>query len=225
VGSPTWRGTGFGTVLADFDLDGAPDLAIANGRIVEPRTGIKLDTSAPPDPAQTSTAFWTPYFERNQLFANDGKGRFKDISLANPAMCGISGVSRGLACADFDNDGALDLLVTSIGAPARIFRNVAPKRGHWLMIRTFDPRLNRDAYGAEVTVRAGDRKWFRLANPAYGYLCSNDPRVHFGVGPAERVDEILVVWPDGLQESFPGSDVDKLLTLRRGEGKKSENGK
>jgi hypothetical protein len=205
-----WRGTGFGTVLADFDHDGAPDLALVNGRIGEPRTGIR----------PTTGTFWAPYLERNQLFANDGKGRFRDISLANPAFSGTPAVSRGLACADFDNDGAVDLLVTTIGGPARLFRNVAPNRGHWLMIRAVDPRWKRDAYGAEVTVRAGDRKWFRLVNPGYSYLCSNDPRVHFGVGKNERIDEIRIVWPDGLEETFPGGPADRMMTLQRGDGRK-----
>lgn len=220
VSASHWRGTGFGAVLADFDHDGAPDLAIVNGRIVEPRSGAKLDRSS----------FWGPYRERNQLFANDGKGHFRDICRSNPAFCGVPGVSRGLACADFDNDGAVDLLVTSIAAPARLFRNVAPKRGHWLVLRALDPRLKRDAYGAEVTVRAGDRRWFRLVNPGYSYLCSNDPRVHFGLGPIDRIDAIDVVWPDGLEEVFPGGSVDRLITLRRGDGQASagrqaENGK
>jgi hypothetical protein len=163
--------------------------------------------------------FWAPYFERNQLFVNDGKGHFQDISLSNAAMCGVPGVYRGLACADFDNDGALDLLVTAIGAPARLYRNIAPKRGHWLMIRALDPKLHRDAYGAEIILQAGTRRRFGLVSPGYSYLCSNDPRVHFGLGAVERIDEVQVVWPDGSQESFPGGGVDRLVTLHHGEGK------
>ena len=205
-----WRGTGFGTVLADFDDDGTPDLAIVNGRIGESRTGVKPTTSS----------FWGPYLERNQLFANDGKGRFRDISLSNPAFSGAPAVSRGLACGDFDNDGGLDLLVTSIGAPARLYRNVVPNRGHWLIVRAVDPRFKRDAYDAEIIVKAGDRKWFRLLNPGYSYLCSNDPRVHFGLGKNERYDEIRIVWPDGLEEVFPAGRVDRIITLQRGEGRK-----
>src|SRR5207253_529220 len=101
----------------------------------------------------------------------------------------------------------------------RLYRNVAPKRGHWLMIRAFDPVLRRDAYGAEITVRAGERRWLRLINPGYSYLCSNDPRAHFGLGEAARVDEIAVRWPDGSAEVFPGMEVDQAAVLRKGEGK------
>jgi hypothetical protein len=209
LASPRWRGTGFGTVLADFDHDGAMDLAIVNGRIGH----------GPPAEAKTLGPFWSRYAQRNQLFANDGRGRFRDISEDDEAFCQTAAVSRGLACADLNGDGALDLLVTTIAGPARLYRNVAPKRGHWLLVRALDPALGRDAYGAEVTVCAGGRRWLRCINPGYSYLCSNDPRAHFGLGPAERVEAIEVLWPDGTAEAFPGQSVDQMVLLRKGEGK------
>jgi hypothetical protein len=86
------------------------------------------------------------------------------------------------------------------------------------MVRAIDPALRRDAYGAEVRVRAGDRRWVRWINPGSSYLCSNDPRAHFGLGPAAKVDAIQVVWPDGMEEQFPGGAADRLVVLRRGEG-------
>src|SRR5205814_4233017 len=122
-----------------------------------------------------------------------------------------------LACGDIDGDGALDLVVTSISSRARLYRNVAPKRGHWLMVRAVDPALQRDAYGAELTVRAGSRRWVQVLNPGYSYLCSNDPRAHFGLGQTPRVDEIRIRWPDGSEESFPGQAADQLVVLRKGE--------
>jgi hypothetical protein len=209
IAGARYRGTGFGTVLADFDLDGALDLAVANGAVFLPKSGV--DPSAP---------FWSRYAERNQLFANDGQGLFRDVSRENPAFCGNRAVARGLACGDITNHGSVDLLVTSIAGPARIYRNVAPRRGHWLLVRAVDPALKRDAYGAEVTVRAGGRTWWRLLNPGFSYLCSNDPRVHFGLGPADHVDAFQVIWPDGSEEVFPGQPADRVVTLRKGEGRK-----
>ncbi len=86
-------------------------------------------------------------------------------------------MSRGLAWGDLDNDGAVDLLVTTIAGPARLYRNVAPKKGHWLMVRAIDPALGgRDALGAEITVVADGRRWLGWINAASSYLCSNDPR-------------------------------------------------
>jgi hypothetical protein len=210
LAAPRWRGTGFGTVLIDFDHDGWLDLAIVNGRVAR---GKPADAPGLPD-------FWRPYAERNQLFLNEGKGHFRDISAANPAFCGTPGVSRGLAWGDFDNDGAVDLLVTAAAGPARLFRNVAPKRGRWLGVRAVDPELRRDAYGARVTVKAGGRRWVAEVCPGQSYLSSGDPRVHFGLGPIERVDELRVDWPGGLAETFRPGRLDRYVTLTRGKGKK-----
>jgi hypothetical protein len=204
-----WRGTGFGAVLADFDQDGAPDLAVVNGRVHrgKPAAVASLDP------------FWSLYAERNQLFANEGKGHFRDISAENRPFCGRYGVGRGLACGDVNGDGAVDLLMTTVAGPARLYRNVAPERGHWLLLRAIDPTLRRDAYGAEITVHAGKRRWVNWVNPGSSYLCSNDPRVHFGLGSATQVDAIDVLWPDGLTESFAGGAVDRVQVLHKGNGR------
>jgi hypothetical protein len=202
------RCTGWGTVMADFDLDGAPDVAVVNCRVNRGRTA-----------KDTGLGFWQDYAEHNQLYANDGQGKFRDLSSANSALCGIWNVGRGLAVGDFDNDGAPDLLVTSTGGAARLFRNVARQRGHWLRVRALEPPHNRDAHGAEVRVRAGDRQWLRLVHPAQSYLSSCTPLALFGLGRAEHIDGIEVTWPDGARELFAGGGVDCQRDLRRGEGR------
>ena len=146
-------------------------------------------------------------------------GRFRDLSLQEAALCGTPNVARGLAYGDVDGDGALDLVVTTAGGKARLYRNVAPERGHWLLIRAVDPQLGgRDAYGAEVRVRAMGRHWLRVINPASSYLCSNDVRAHFGLGAAEHVEAIDIRWPDGTAESFPGCRADQKIVLSKGKG-------
>lgn len=148
---------------------------------------------------------------------------FRDVSPANPAFCGRWNVARGLACADFDDDGAPDLLVSTIGGRARLLRNAAPNRGHWLKVRLLDPKCNRDAYGAEMIVQSGPRQWLRLINPARSYLSSSSPWAFVGLGATTRIDAILVTWPDGTKEKFTGEKllgaVDRSIVLRKGEGR------
>jgi hypothetical protein len=211
LASPRWRGTGWGTVLADFDHDGALDLAVVNGRVARGR-----------DANPQLGLHWSRYAERNQLFAGNGNGSFTDISTRSPAFCGSAGVYRALIMADVDGDGAVDLLVTSVGGPARLYRNVAPKRGHWLMVRAVDPALKRDAYGAQITVKAQQKSWLSGIYPGQGYLGSHEPRAHFGLGPVTRVDSIEVRWPDGTYEAFEGRPANQAVQLVKGKGIRRE---
>ncbi len=204
------RSTGFGTAFVDLDRDGWPDLAFVNGGVLRNRD------ANPADP------FWAQYAQRNQLFANTGGGKFRDVSASNPALCGFPFVGRGLAVGDFDNDGAPDLLITEIGGRARLLRNIAPAQGHWLAVRALLPLAHRDAYGAEVTVRAGEHSYWRLLTPGTSYASSNDPRGHFGLGPHGRYDAIDVLWPDGRAETFEGGAADRAIELRQGEGKEQK---
>lgn len=212
-----WHGTGFAPVFADFDCNGALDLAVANGQVrrrvsqTPPKTQQRIGSAIAP--------FWSAYAEPSQLFANNGSGRFREISSDNPALCGEALVGRGLVCGDIDNDGRPDLVLTGIAGPAQLYRNVA-RRGHWLGIRAILPAAKafgggRDAYGAEIVVEAGGRRWWRLVQPSYGYASSNDPRLHIGLGAAASVDSILVRWPDGTEERFPGGAVDRYLVVRQ----------
>jgi hypothetical protein len=207
-----WRGTGFGALFGDFTNSGHLDLALANGSVFEQDQAG--DAALGP--------FWRRYGQRNQLFAGDGAGRFQDVSLDNAPFCGQDNVARGLAKGDFDGDGGLDLLVTTIGGRARLLRNVAPDRGHWLSIRAYDPVLQRDALGTRIQVHAGGKSWLSWLHPAESYLCSSEPRAHFGFGSIAEVDRIEVTWPNGDRESFPGCPADQRLELRKGEGRQVE---
>jgi hypothetical protein len=210
----SWRGTGFGTLLADFDHDGALDLVLANGRV----------SALMKAPTDALGPFWGRYADRNQVFAGNGKGHFRDVSINNPALCGQYNVARGLARGDIDGDGAQDLLLTTINGRARLFRNVAPGRGNWLIVRAMLPDQKRDAYGAEVRVSVGGRTRAALICPSESYACSSESVAHFGLGKAKAVDAIEVVWPDGSRETFRGRSANRRVVLNKGASHK-EGGK
>lgn len=201
--------TGFGTGFFDYDHDGDLDLAVVNGRVAR---GTLLTDKEP-------AGYWDYYAEPNLLFKNDGTGRYLDVSdLAGPFSSDIA-TSRGLAFGDIDNDGDLDLLVINSGESPRLLRNDLDDKGHWLMIRAIDPELQRDALGAHITVTAGNKQLLRVVAPAYSYLSTNDPRVHFGLNDATKVDLITVRWPGGQIEKFPGMAADQIITLKKGSSK------
>jgi hypothetical protein len=101
---------------------------------------------------------------------------------------------------------------------ARQYRNVAPKRGHWLSVRPLLADRKRDAYGAEVTVVAKGRRRVSVLSPGQSYLCSHAAMLHFGLGEPDQVESLQVIWPDGRRENFPGCQADQVVVLRQGEG-------
>ncbi|BCM93320.1 hypothetical protein IAD21_05211 [Abditibacteriota bacterium] len=207
------RGTGFGTVMSDFNNDGFPDLALVNGRVQRTSTSSSLTTSA------DIGTHWSPYAETNQLFAGIRGGKFREITMNNVPFCGTPNIGRGLACGDIWNDGGMALLSTPLVGPARLYRDKVAGMGHWLEVRAIDPRQGgRDAYGTRITLKAGGRQQTSWINPAYSMGNSNDPRAHFGLGSTNRVDKLEVFWPDGKRETFSGIPTNRIVTLQRGKG-------
>ncbi|MEM7260908.1 MAG: CRTAC1 family protein [Planctomycetota bacterium] len=197
--------TGFGTLAIDIDLDGDRDLAVANGRVTRgpAQAGV-------PEP-------WTHYAEEN-LFYLYGAGRFELARERFAPFTTRVESSRGLASGDFDDDGDLDFVLTSLDAPVRIYRNDVPRSGKWLAITARDARHNRDAIDAVVTVIAGDRRFTDVVSTARGYASSSAAECHFGLGAIETFDAVEVQWPGGATERFPGGEPNRRLQLVRGRG-------
>ena len=199
--------TGFGNVAFDAELDGDLDLALVNGRVLR---GPLLETElAPP---------WDDYAEPNLLYRNVGDGRFEPANDVAGEFHRRAEISRGLAMGDLDGDGDGDLLVSNGQGRARIYRNDIPRRGGWLRVEAWDPRLGRLAEGAIVTAEVGGRRLRRIQCRGRSYLSSSEPTVVFGLGETARADRFLVRWPDGRRESFAGAAGDARLRLVRGEG-------
>ncbi|MBW2577757.1 MAG: CRTAC1 family protein [Deltaproteobacteria bacterium] len=209
LAGPSLDRTGVGTAFFDLELDGDLDLFIANGRMFRRRTL----------PGAWLSDHWNPYAEPNQLFVNRGEGRFTEVAEGCGPACDDLEVSRGLAAGDIDRDGDIDLVVANSNGTVRLYRNETPRQGHWLAIRAIDPALRRDAVGARIEVWLDRRMLVRTVTAARSYFSSTDLTTHFGLGEAERVDRILVHWPDGAIEHFDGGDVDRLRVVRRGEGR------
>lgn len=206
LGPPSVPYTGWGTSFFDFDHDGDLDVAIANGRVIRGDLLVQKDR----------VEHWDPYREPNLIFENNGTGQFQDACKKAGTFCTLIENGRALAFGDVDNDGDVDMLLGNCGGPARLYRNDAPKNGHWLMVRAIDPKLKRDAIGARITVVAGGKRYIRIIAPAYSYLTSNDHRAHFGIGNATTIEKIEVVWPDGSVQSFPSTKADQFITLQKG---------
>jgi hypothetical protein len=195
LAGPSLPFTGFGVAFADFDLDAHVDLFVANGRV-----GLEQPIE---DPTR-------PYAERDLLFRWAGE-RFVVTARTGQAR---PAASRGLALGDLDNDGDLELVISTANGALRLLRNDAPRDRGWVM---FDVREARGelARGARVTIESGGRRQHRSVDPAYSYLSSNDPRVHFGLGSARAIDAVHVTWLDGATSSFGARAPGAVHSLRR----------
>ncbi len=204
VGPITLRSLSWGAAFADLDNDGDLDIVVANGHIYP-----QIDRH----PEVVGR-----YAQRNLLLENRGPGATPQFVDATPgAGPGFEELqaSRGLAVGDYDDDGDLDLLFTSLDAPPSLLRNES-RVGSWLTVVCEGPHGEPDAIGTTVTVRAAGRTQQRDIAAGDSFLSSHDPRPHFGLGAAERVDEVDVRWPDGSHSVRRNVAARQFLRIRHG---------
>jgi enediyne biosynthesis protein E4 len=202
IGIPSQRYLGFGAFFLDADLDGYSDIFVANGHIQD---DIQVRSSG--------VTFRQPAL----LFRGGPEGRFADVSAAAGALT-VPRVGRGAACGDVDNDGDLDILMsTNGGLPALLLQPGRPKN-NWLRLRLEGRNGNRSAIGAAVRVRSGNRQQSRMVRSGSSYLSQSDLRLTVGLGAAGQAEDIEVRWPNGTVESFGGAQANQELRLVQGSG-------
>lgn len=190
--------TGWGVGLYDFDNDGFKDVLTANSHF--PGLDALLATSAA-----------LP----NSVFRNQGDGRFKDVSKTAGADFQLSGQYRGIAFADFDNDGRVDAVVSNANGPVRLFHNITPNAGHWLALKLTGTKSNRDGIGATVAVTlANGSKLYNHCTTSVGYASSSEPLVRFGLGGRAAVKSIEIHWPSGQVQVLRDVAGDRVVSVR-----------
>ena len=184
--------SGWGLKYFDYDNDGAVDLFLANGH---------------PDDMIDNYSMQVKYREPMLLFHQGQDRKLHDVSSqAGPAFQKYL-AARGLAIGDYDNDGALDVLVGNNGAAPLLLKNNAAKGNNWLGIKLEGTHCNRDGIGAKIYWTAAGKKRYRLKNSGGSYLSSHDPREILGIGDSTKIDELEIHWP------APSKQIDRITSL------------
>jgi hypothetical protein len=158
---------------------------------------------------------------KNQLFRNTGARRFVETTASGGPAFEHADIGRAAAYGDVDNDGDVDIAVTSNGGPVRLLLNQNSTPHHWLQVRLSQGPGNRLGFGAWIGVeRAGRPTLWRRVRTDGSYLSASDTRVHFGLGAADAIDSMVVQWPDGERERWTRIAADRGITLRRGSGER-----
>jgi hypothetical protein len=206
VGAATLLYLGFGTGFLDYDNDGWLDLFFANGHVMD-------DIERYSD-----VVTWA---QTNQLFHNRGPspsgGRFEDVSAAT-GIGARRAVSRGAAFGDFNNDGRIDILVSTLRGSPMLLRNGCAPDAHWLQLQLHAAWGNPQAIGATVTVTANGITQRRDVHSGGSYASSSDLRPLFGLGAATHVDRLTIRWPSGKQTVLRDVAANQSLRVEEGRG-------
>ncbi|HEV3419579.1 MAG TPA: CRTAC1 family protein [Candidatus Acidoferrum sp.] len=201
---PASRNTlGFGCVFFDADLDGRLDLAVANGHIDDTVRNIRGNVG---------------YAQAPQLFLNQGNAKFLEVAAQLGGGFAQSKVGRGLAVADFDRDGDLDLLLTTNNGPAFLYRNDQLARNRSIRLHLIGTKSNRDAIGATVRLYSNGQIQSCQVRSGSSYLSQSELPLTFGVGKQDEIEKITIDWPSGTTEEYPKLKSSKAYQLTESKG-------
>jgi hypothetical protein len=203
IGYATYHMSGFGTRFMDYNNDGARDIFMANGHVLDNIQRYHADTR---------------YAEPKLMFHNNGQGIFENVSDRLGLDFQLPRVSRGAAVGDFDNDGDLDILVNNNGQAPQLLRNDGGNANHWLEILLIGTQSNRDGVGARLKVSAGDLILYDQRKGGMSYQSAQDPRLHFGLGQHSTVDAVEILWPSGTTTKLASLESNRIIAIKEGVG-------
>jgi hypothetical protein len=206
LGSESYPYLGWGTFFFDADSDGDLDLFVANGHVAPQADSMRSSIG---------------YRQRNQLFLNDGSGKFDECKGCGAGLEAVKS-SRGAACGDLDGDGDPDIVVSNIDDSPTLLENLGLPGHNWVNVRLAGTRSNRSAIGARVRLEAGGRAQVRTIQSGMSYASQCELSARFGLGQGEKVDSLRVDWPSGGSESFSPPAPRTTVTLLEGTGVKVE---
>ena len=193
------RFVGWGCGFLDFDNDGWKDLLLANGHVFPEVERLKIDIR---------------YKDRAILYRNNGNGTFKDISEHAGEGMLERHASRGVAFGDYDNDGSVEVLINNQNEPPSLLKSARKPFGNWVILKLEGTISNRSAIGARVRLTAGGHTQVDEVRSGGSYLSQNDLRLHFGLGPAAKIDRIAIDWPGGAHQIEENAGVNRIVTIR-----------
>ena len=202
VARATARATGFNPNFLDYDNDGDLDLFCTTG-------GVRINETATPD-ASYNQRYGIP----DLLLANDGQGRFVDVSSTAGPHFREALIGRGAATGDLDNDGDLDIVISNLADRAVLLRNETPS-GHWITLDLVTADGHRNPIGANVRIQTGGQRQRSYIHGGVTYLSQSDRRVHFGLGSATNIDRVEIEWPDGERQALHNLAVDRLVEIKQ----------
>jgi len=203
VGRSSLLTLAFGVFFFDYNLDGLPDIFVANGHIEDEIGRVQPKVS---------------YQEPPLVFRNQGKGKFENATPALGAAFSRPIVARGAAYGDIDHDGDLDVLITTNNGPAYLYRNDGGNQNHWLCVRTVGTKSNRDGIGAVVRIESASGKQWNMVRSGSSYCSQSDLAVTFGLGADTSVKTLQIDWPSGEKQTLANIASNQCITVEEGKG-------